>query len=72
MYTWLSLRFEVGGDILKVEGTAFFSAYLCHFPAGENVQIAGDIAGCRRLLKSRGTYYIHVTGLLVGNLFKFN
>ena len=30
--------------------TAFFSAYLCYFPAGENVQIAGDIAGCRRLL----------------------
>ena len=61
----LSLRFEVGGDILKVDGmfclivlfllyfcndSFFFSAYLCHFPAGENVQIAGHIAGRQRLL----------------------
>ena len=30
--------------------TVVFSVFLFQYPAGENVQIAGDIAGRRRLL----------------------
>ena len=32
--------------------TAVFSVYLRQFPAGKNVQIAGDIARRRRLLRT--------------------
>ena len=33
--------------------TTFFPAYLRQFPAGKNIQTAGDIAGCWRLLTSQ-------------------
>lgn len=34
----------------RFDNDRFFPAYLDQFAAGENVQVAGDIAGCRRLL----------------------
>ena len=34
----------------RFDNDRFFPAYLDQFAAGENVQVAGDIAGRRRLL----------------------
>ena len=34
----------------RFDNDRFFPAYLDQFAAGENVQVAGDIAGCWRLL----------------------
>ena len=34
----------------RFDNDRFFPAYLDQFAAGENVQVAGDIAGSRRLL----------------------
>ena len=34
----------------RFDNDHFFPAYLDQFAAGENVQVAGDITGCRRLL----------------------
>lgn len=34
----------------RFDNDHFFPAYLDQFAAGENVQVAGDIAGCRHLL----------------------
>ena len=37
-------------SLKRFDNDCFFPAYLDQFAAGENVQVAGDIAGCRRLL----------------------
>ena len=34
----------------RFDNDHFFPAYLDQFAAGKNVQVAGDIAGCRHLL----------------------
>lgn len=34
----------------RFDNDHFFPAYLDQFAAGENVQVAGDIAGCQHLL----------------------
>ena len=46
-----SFLFFVSNFFLKrFDNDRFFPAYLDQFAAGENVQVAGDIAGRRRLL----------------------
>lgn len=46
-----SFLFFVSNFFLKrFDNDRFFPAYLDQFAAGENVQVAGDIAGCWRLL----------------------